>query len=74
MCSSDLRRAQMPLLELLGDERSLVRLAAVEALGHVGDSEATESLQALLKSEDTHLRDEAFRALEQMRKRGVRVD
>jgi HEAT repeat protein len=59
---------------LLSDERLLVRASAAEALGEVGDAMAVEPLQARLKDEDTYVKDEAYRALEKMRKRDIRVD
>jgi HEAT repeat protein len=59
-------RAIAPLENALNDEDRLVRVAAVEALSHIGNAQSSNSLLNLLRDEDSHVRATAIESLGRM--------
>lgn len=60
------RAALNDLLTLLGDRDSVVRLAAIYALGHIGGSDARDALEAVMLSDNSEEAEAAENALEEM--------
>jgi HEAT repeat protein len=59
-------RAVLPLTELVDDPAQEVRLAVIEALGHIGGDEAREALLYLAEAVDDPIREAAEKALEEI--------
>jgi HEAT repeat protein len=59
-------RAVTPLAELVDDPVAAVRLAVIEALGHIGGEDAREALLYLAEAADDEVREAAEGALEEI--------
>jgi HEAT repeat protein len=59
-------RAVTPLVEVVDDPEQSVRMAVIEALGHIGGEEAREALLYIAEAGDDEVGTAAERALEDL--------